>query len=87
MKDAFSPAPDGVFEALKGTIGALDVMVRNVVLMLLVGNVAGTVEVVLAHEVTRCKAPFAFGRPPCLQWPALTTTAYARRRRKCMMLL
>ena len=39
----------------------------------------------LGKDELGCRAPFGLGRPPCLQWPALATTAYTRKRKKRMM--
>lgn len=93
MKDALRPAPDGVDEPLgeataallENATMALEVVVSSVVILLLVGTAAWTVAVVVAVDDSRCNEPF--DRPPCLQWPALTTTAYARKKRKRMMLV
>ena len=45
--------------------------------------VDGAEEVVLVDEETGCNE--LFGRPPCLQWPALATAEYAKKRRRCIL--
>ena len=59
-------------------------MASVVLLLLLIGKFACTLVVVLADETRLIEL---FGRPPCLQWPALTAAAYAKKRRIRMMLV
>ena len=86
---------------LEGATAELDVTVIRVVLVgaspnpklsnpppspepakVLVDEVAGAEEVVLLDE-TGCDE--LLGRPPCLQWPALTAAEYAKKRRRCIL--
>ena len=48
----------------------------------LVDEVAGAELVELLDEEIGCGE--LLGRPPCLQWPALATAEYAKKRRRCI---